>query len=322
MQTELARLGREITTGRLADVGLVLGAETGHSMKLHIDTRYLSGLISANGTALARLQATESALARIAGDSDRFLTALIDAKSTGSNVLLQLAPSALSGFIDTINTQDGHDYLLAGINSASRPLAGFAAGPRSAIETAFLNRFGLMPDDPGAAAIAAADIADFLDNEFAALFDDPDWAATWSSASSEAITARIARGETVVTSVSANEPAIRKLAMVYSMVVALMPDKLGGEARQAVLDKAIALVGEAGAELTAIRAGLGTTRNRVEVATERLRIENDILATRIMALEGVDPAEAKVRIDTLSTEIEMSYALTARLLRLSIINYA
>ena len=34
------------------------------------------------------------------------------------------------------------------------------------------------------------------------------------------------------------------------------------------------------------------------------------------------PAEAKVKIDTLTTQIEMSYSLTAKLLQMSLLNYA
>jgi flagellar hook-associated protein 3 FlgL len=50
--------------------------------------------------------------------------------------------------------------------------------------------------------------------------------------------------------------------------------------------------------------------------------EQDVVEARLASLEGVDPYEAKVRVDTLSTQIEMSYSLTNKILRLSILNYA
>ena len=46
-----------------------------------------------------------------------------------------------------------------------------------------------------------------------------------------------------------------------------------------------------------------------------------LLAGTGRTVVGVDPAEAKVKIDTLTTQLEMSYSLTAKLLQLSIINY-
>ena len=50
--------------------------------------------------------------------------------------------------------------------------------------------------------------------------------------------------------------------------------------------------------------------------------EKDIVSRSISTLEGVDPVEAKVRFDTLSTQMEMSYAMTTRILGLSILKYA
>jgi flagellar hook-associated protein 3 FlgL len=121
--------------------------------------------------------------------------------------------------------------------------------------------------------------------------------------------------------VSANDPAFRKLAMAYAMVAAIGTGNLGDAARLAVIGKSIDTLTEAQVSLTAVQSGVGTAENRVKAANDRLAAQKDILATRIDNLEGVDPAEAKVKIDTLTTQLEMSYSLTARLLQLSIINY-
>jgi flagellar hook-associated protein 3 FlgL len=106
------------------------------------------------------------------------------------------------------------------------------------------------------------------------------------------------------------------------MVAELGVAGLGAEAREAVLAKATQTIGDALTDLTAIQTRLGTAQGRVEAANGRMRQEQDVLERRLAALEGADPIEAKVRIDTLSTQIEMSYSLTSRLLRLSIMNYA
>ena len=66
----------------------------------------------------------------------------------------------------------------------------------------------------------------------------------------------------------------------------------------------------------------GACRAQVSSATDRVKAQQAIVEDRIGTLEGVDPAEAKVKIDTLTTQIEMSYSLTAKLLQISILNYA
>ncbi len=44
----------------------------------------------------------------------------------------------------------------------------------------------------------------------------------------------------------------------------------------------------------------------------------DNTETKLSTLESVDPAETKAKIDTLTTQIEMSYSMTSQLLNLSI----
>ena len=62
-------------------------------------------------------------------------------------------------------------------------------------------------------------------------------------------------------------------------------------------------------------------QGRIADATERVMLQKSILENRIATIEGVDPAEAKTKLDMLSVQIEMSYSLTVRLMRLSILNY-
>jgi flagellar hook-associated protein 3 FlgL len=105
------------------------------------------------------------------------------------------------------------------------------------------------------------------------------------------------------------------------MVASLSIDSLGEQARQVVLNEAVALGGEAIGERINTQAAVGLNQNRLMDAEERLLVQQDIIKRRLGDLEGVDPAEAKVRFDMLSTEVEMSYSLTARLLQMSLLNY-
>jgi flagellar hook-associated protein 3 FlgL len=82
------------------------------------------------------------------------------------------------------------------------------------------------------------------------------------------------------------------------------------------------MVGQSINDITVLRAGLGTIESRVQAASDRMTRERSVIDLRTSALESVDPYEAKVHFDQLSTQIEMSYALTVRLSNLSILNYA
>ena len=323
MQSDLVRLNQEVVTSRMADVGLTLGARTSQSVSLHVDSNALSSLVDGNSAISARLQQQQNALDTMRGGADDFLQTLIGAQTSGgSGTLVQAAQSALAAFTQTANVSDGRNYLFGGINSATAPISQYADGPGAAVTAAFTAKFGFPPDDPAAANISGADMTDFLNNAFDALFTDPAWGATWSSASDQVITNRIDTATTVSTSVSANESAMRKLAEAYTMVGYLGFDGLGADAQNAILDKANTLVGSGNDGLVEIQGSLGGVQNQVSDATDRLNTQQSILQTHIDSLEGVDPAEAKVQIDSLTTQIEMSYSLTAKLLQMSLLNYA
>ena len=319
MQSDLVRLTKEITTGRHADVGLTLGAGTAMSAKLHIDLTALSAITGSNAVASARLSATSAALTQAATGADALLTQLVQARS-GATWPANAAVNGLAALTSTLNATHDGGYLFAGINSSVKPFADFDGAPKAAVEAAFQAKFGMAIGDPAVSTIDAADMTDFLDNEFADLFEDPAW-STWSSAADQPLRTRVSPGQTVDTSTSANQTAMRKLAMVYTMTAALGVDSLGAAAREVVADRAITVAGSAVSALTALRADVDLAGKRVDDATARVELQQSLIETRIATLEGVDPAEAKTRLDMLTTQIEMSYSLTAKLSQLSLLNY-
>ena len=62
-------------------------------------------------------------------------------------------------------------------------------------------------------------------------------------------------------------------------------------------------------------------QEKLEQANERMSLQKSIFEEKIAHLEAVDPAEAKVRVDQIMTQIQTSYSLTAQLKGLSLINY-
>lgn len=328
LQSELTKASTEVTTSRHADVGLALGNRTERTLSLRNDLAVRDGLIDSNGMVRGDLQLTQSTLTAMTDGASAFLNDLLaysNLAGTGTQ-LLQSAQSALSAFIGFANTFAGGEYVFGGINNAVPPIADYSGAPKLALDTAFSTVFGLaMPDpqnDPAVAGITPAAMQSFLDNEFAALFADPAWTTDWSSASDTNRTSRISPSETIETSVNANEPALRKLAMAYAMVAELGTETLEAGTLDVVVAKARDLVGSAIAGLSGMQSRIGFAEQRVTAATARMTAEKDIVSRNITSLEGVDPIEAKVRFDTLSTQIEMSYALTTRILSLSILNYA
>ncbi len=327
LQAELSDTSTEITTGRYADVGRQLGVGTAESVQLRLEQAALGSLKDGNASATAQIDRTQTALADIRSGADSFLQQLLAVTGTGGSgaVLQQQAAGILNALTDTLNVTDGRRYLFGGLNSSEKPVASLADGPGAAISAAFAQRFGLDPaspqTDPKVKTITAADMADFIDKDLAGFFSETGWSSTWSSGSSDNRIATIGLGERVEVSANANEPAMRKLAMAYTMVATLGTQALSSPALQTVIDRSRSLVGTSLSELTAIGARLGAAQNRIDASNEMMQRAQDVVQRRLSALEGVDTAEAKTRFDTLSQQIEMSYSLTSRILKMSILNY-
>jgi flagellar hook-associated protein 3 FlgL len=98
-------------------------------------------------------------------------------------------------------------------------------------------------------------------------------------------------------------------------------ENLGADAYKAVVDKSISLIGEAIVGVTNLMGSMGTAQERVSVANDRISIQTDILNERINALENVNLEETSVRLNTAITQLETTYAISARIQQLSILNY-
>jgi flagellar hook-associated protein 3 FlgL len=160
----------------------------------------------------------------------------------------------------------------------------------------------------------------FLDGPFANLFKGTNW-QDWSNASSENIQSLISPQQKIESSVNTNDEAIQKLTMAYTMIFDLGIERLDSTTQKALVSKAITIFSESITGLTRVQASLGTSQEKIEKANERMSLQKDILDEKVSHLEAVDPAEAKIRVDQLMTQIQTSYSLTAQLKNLSLINF-
>ncbi|WP_201859715.1 flagellin [Microvirga soli] len=192
--------------------------------------------------------------------------------------------------------------------------------PQAAVASAFMSTFGFGVNDAAVSTITPGDMKAFLDGPFAALFEGTNW-QDWSNASGQNIQSKISATEKVEASTNANDRGIQKMAMAYTMISELGLDRLGESTREALVNKAIATFSEATTGVTIMQSKLGAVQEKVEEADERMSLQKDILDAKIIHLEAVDPAEAKIRVDRLMTQIQTSYSLTAQLRTMSLINY-
>lgn len=323
LQNEIAKTTTEISTGRHADVGLTLGLKTGQSVSLYATRASITAQTQSNALASNVLSGTQTVLTQVLSDANSFLSALITGASSSSDAttLASQAESTLSSLIDSLNTSDGNRYLFAGTNSDVAPMASYSDGPEDAVNDAFYAAFGMYPDDANVSSISADDLSAFLDGDFADLFGDPGWNDTWSSASDTALTSKISSSSRVEISTTANTDGMRNLTMAATMVAKLGVANLSDAAREVLVDKATTAAGAAVTQVTTVSANLGISQSRIEQANSVMSKAQTLVDSQLTSLEGVDTAEAKTRLDTMTTQLQMSYSTTATLMQLSLLNY-
>jgi len=326
-QNELATASKELSSGRWADVGLALGARTGQTVALRQELARISTIIDTNGLVAARLDTTQAALANVQGTAEDFLGVLIAMRENpeAAEVIAPQAELNLKTLVGTLNANLNGQYLFAGIDTDVAPMADYLGPPASpaktALDAAFLGFFGFGQADPAVAAITPAQMQTFVDTQLAPLFADPQWGATWSSASNENLSSRVSTNEVIATSANANEQPFRDLAMAYVLLTDLGVGGLQGNAYKTLIERATGLVGGAMQDLTTIQARLGVAQNRVSDASDRMAVQRDILTRQVTDLENVDPFEAATRVNALMSQVEVSYNLTARIREMSLLRY-
>jgi flagellar hook-associated protein 3 FlgL len=326
LQGELAKANQEIVTGRYADVGLELGHKTGQGIALRQDSAELDAFTNANALTSRRLSITKTSLDQIRETAETFLSELISLPphETGARMVRDNATVNLKNLVLQLNMAEGGQYIFAGTNTTEKPLKAYIDEPTSdaktAVDDAFMARFGISQTDPGVAAIAAADMEEFLNDEFAELFETG-WEGVWSTAQNDNIESRISPNEKIKTSTNANELAMKKLAMAYTMISDLGLPDMHVETREVIIGKAMEIMGSITHDIVKIQASIGTAEKLITEANARMELQKNIFEEGLGKLEGVDPAEAKTRVDGYTTQIQMSYSLTSQLRQLNLINY-
>jgi flagellar hook-associated protein 3 FlgL len=324
-QVAVSRATKEATTGRLADVGLSLGALAGRDVVLRAELLDVDKLVDTNGLVSGRLDTAQQRVGELIETAEAFQKDLLAARNSanGGNVIAQSAGANLQSLIATLNVAMNGQYLFGGTNTGVKPMVEYAAGSTSktAIDTAFASYFGFSQASPSVSGITAANMQTFLTTDLQTEFADPAWGTNWSTALDQPMRSRISTTQTIDSSVSANEPGFRKLAKAYTMLNDLGTGSLNQTAFQVVIDTAITAVGEAINDLAGVGARLGTAQQQTTDAISRLKVQGDLITEQITAMEKVDPTEASVRVTTLKNQLEMSLALTARIQQMNILKY-
>ena len=262
-------------------------------------------------------------------DAAQDFLATLTASSSGdaADALAQAsAKTALDTLTSILNTSLNGEHLFAGVNTDVKPLNDFS-DPGSPVQgrlrRGFLAHFGFAQADPAAAnIIGRRRWTTFIDNALEPQFLGAGWQANWSNATDQKIVSRIALNETAETSVSANADGIRKLAMAAASISDLFDSNLSVAGQEAA-DRACLRDGRRGNR--GPRRHAGADRHRREARHRRQRPHRHAGRSVREATSASWKASTRTRrrrgYPTCFRSIETSYALTARIQQLSLLQF-
>lgn len=329
-EQDLAKSQKEATTGRYSDIGVALGAKTTRSVDLNGEVLRIENLKATNSIATSRLSASQEAMSAISKTGQTILNTLValsgnvDATSVAN--MTTTMNGAFSNFTALANTSFNGEYVFAGINTDVKPLTDFndpAGSPAKTAYTNALNTF-MAAQAPPISSISQMDgtqMNNFIDNTLKPMFSGAAWTTDWSSATDQNMTARVGRGEVIDTSTNSNTDGFRNMALASVIATQILSQPLSAAARQAASKQATEIVGQAISGIDAQRTRLGLSEARVTQVNTSLDAQKDIIENHLNGLEGVDPYEAATRVETLKALVENSYAMTMKILQMSLVNY-
>jgi flagellar hook-associated protein 3 FlgL len=326
-QSRLADIGVEVSTGRHADVGRSLGIETARDLDMRGSIADLESLQASNGIVATRLGQTQTALTAIADLADGFMqTVMTASQASGNGELLKSdAKSRLASLGELLSTTSNGAFVFGGTNVSTPPLNDYFAVPstagKAAVDGAFTATFGIAPSDPGVAGITAPQMKSYLDGAFASLFQDPGWQSNFSNANDSAMIDRVSLGETVETSSSANIKGVRDFVMALTAAIDSGGSQLNAEAFAELTKKLTQVTGTVAGNVASAQAELGISQERLAKANDRMVMQQSYLERRIGEIESVDIAKASIDLNTVSTQLQASYAVTTRIHDMSLLNY-
>lgn len=323
MQQKLNEAQTESTTGRHHDIGLALGARMGSDIGLRLQLASIDQAMNGSAEASMLAETTQNGLEAIKDLADHFRSMLTGIRTDREGRVLGAAKahSSLGSLRDLMSAALDGRFIFAGLASDQIPLNAYEGGPRQVILDAFEQHFGFQTDDPAAVNVTSAQLTDFIDGAFSDLFSDPEWSATWSSASEDNLEFRLLSGQGVTLYTSANAPFVGELSSAFAMIEVLGRSNINAEAFKAAVEKSLVTISGAHGKIADEQARIGIGQAQLTRSRASMEDKRTAIMSALSAFESVDPYEAATRVNFLLTQLEGSYALTGRLSRLSLLNY-
>jgi flagellar hook-associated protein 3 FlgL len=336
LNRKLEQAGQEVSTGFKADVFASLRTRSHETLSLRSDLQRNEFLVSQNTLLNQRLGAMSDTLV-VMRDTSQLLMDLVVPNATsplGTASEIQLnARAAIDSLLVQANLSFNNSSLFSGVSTDTAPLQGWdKVNPATG-----LSPKAVLDGVTGGAILSDADALAKIAQIDAIFANDPSVPVGQSfeetfyngapavDANGDPIprqSALIADGQTLDYGIQANDAPFRSLLKGMGMLAAVDVSKIQDPAAYRTwVETAVTAIADGMRGISDLNSRTGEFQNLVDRALELQRGRIDIYESRVLDLEGVDPYEAVTRMTQLQSTLEATYQVSARMSRLSFLNY-
>ncbi|MGR3806020.1 flagellin [Marinibacterium profundimaris] len=312
MKADLLQLSQELSTGMVADVGVHLAGDLGYYADVEKNLRLLDGYDLAAKEASQFADSTQSVLDRVAS-------------LLGSSVQSTL-PAATTAYQDvrdhaSMDARNDLEAVIASLNGTSAGRSLFAGAATDTLplisSTVFIDTMlaALPPiTDPASLVTAVED-----------WFSDPAGfdAMAYQGSTNDISPVPIGEDLLVNMSVRADSDPLKEVMKGLALAAVATDPAWGFDHLEQVevFDAASGIMLTAQSRLTALQSDIGAAQERIETTLTRNAAARIGFEQARLSLVGADPFETATRLDDVQLRLESLYAVTARMSRLSLVNY-
>lgn len=332
---DLQTAGQEVASGRKADIYADLGARATSTLKLRNKDAQSQAYIASNGVLEHKLDAMLLSIDGVRAQAQSVLDlalANVSVPSNGAHVLQMQAAAAIESIVSALNTTYQGEHLFAGTASDQPPMTRWdVVNPDTGVSPEQLIA-GLVAAPPADAASAQAmidDIADVFNSANGSAAQN--YEGTFFSGTplldgggvpNARVVSHIGPGQTHPTGVQANDEPFREMLRGLAMLATTDVTQITDDAAyKAWMEEASVALSSGLTGALDVSAAVGFSQQVVETASERLSDMSIVQQRLIGEYENVDPYEAVTRMTNLETQLQASYEVSARLMRLSFMNH-
>ena len=335
LTVQVSKATQELSTGYRQDVFADLGARSAQTLEFRNRMGRTEDFVILNEMLAGKLEMLEDALSGVRDSTQEFLNIAVGSAESPNQLATELqnqAEATLNFVMAGLNMAYGGEYLLSGVATDTKPIQDiYTAHPITGRSPSDVIN-NIVGTGPATAADANMMITE-LDAIFASGSTDPldDYEATFFNGTpltdaggqpNPRSIAQIDDETRMEYGIQANDPAVRDvlkgLFMFASVDVTTISDPA---AYQAWASEAVDAIASGLQGLDEARVKVGSHRKLLDdtIASQQARM--DVYNARIIALETADPYETAARLQNLQTQLEATYASTARIGRMSFLNY-